>query len=156
MRTWLAAHRDVWLGVAVVAAMSAAYLWTGEFALNVPPAVSATAIVPIVTCVARDSVNAGSFIAKFGYERADGAPTVTVAYANAGAVLNFISVGGNPLPQRYGVPTEFQIGSHASQIEVRALDTQTVIWTLTSDQTRAAVATSQSQPACASSDNRPR
>lgn len=156
MGKWLAAHRDLWLGMVVVAAMSAGYLWTGEFNLNVSPTVSATAIIPVLTCVARDPVNAGSFIAKFGYERAEGASMLRVPYANAGAVLNFISVGGNPLPERYGLPTEFQIGSHANQIEVRALDTQTVIWTLTSDQTRAAMASSQSQPACAPSESRPR
>ena len=149
------AHRDVWLGVAVVAAMSAAYVHSGEFTLDAWRSASATAIIPIVNCVARDPANAGSFIARFGYERTDGSPVVRIPYTTGGVVLNYVNVGGNPLPPRYGVPTEFQIGSHQNQFSVRALDTQSITWWLTSDQTRSVVATSTTQPVCAPSGDPP-
>ena len=139
---------DLLLGVAVVAAMSAAYLSTGAFNLTARGSASATAIVPVVTCVASDPVNAGSYIASFGYERTSGAPAVSVPYASSGARLNYVNVEGNPLPPRYGVPTEFVLGSRRDQFAVRALETQTITWWLTSDQTRSAVATSRTTPVC--------
>lgn len=128
--------------------MSIAYLRTGAFILTAPSPASATAIIPVVTCVARDPVNAGSFIASFGYERAGGPPVVTVPFASGGARLNYVDVGGNPLPARYGVPTDFGLGAQPGQFSVRALETQRVTWWLTSDETRSAVATSSTTPVC--------
>ena len=129
--------------------MSAAYLSTGEFILTAPRSASVPAIVPVVICVARDPANAGSYIASFGYARADGAPVVRVPYASSGAMLNYVTVGDHPLPPEYGVPTEFVAGFQRDQFAVRALETQSITWRLTSDQTRSAVATSITQPVCA-------
>ena len=148
MRKILTTHGDLLLGVAVVAMMSAAYLRSGEFTLDVRSSASATEIVPVVNCVARDPVNAGSYVAMFGYERTGGSAVVRVPYASIGAALNYVNVGGNPLPPNYGVPTEFLIGSQRNQFAVRALDTQSATWWLTSDQTRSVVANSRTQPVC--------
>ena len=155
VRGFVTAHRDVWLGVAVVAAMSATYLWTGAFPLDARNAAWDTTIIPVVNCVARDSANAGSYIARFGYERTGGSPVARVPYASGGAALNYVSVAGNPLPPRYGVPTEFKIGSHQDQFSVRALDTQSITWWLTSDAARSVVATSATEPVCAPVDQPP-
>ena len=144
----MASYRDLLLGIAVVVAMSAAYLSTGEFILTAPTS-SVPAIVPVVICVARDPVNAGSYIASFGYLRADGGPVVRVPYAPSGAMLNYITVGDRPLAQGYGVPAEFVVGFQRDQFAVRALETQSITWWLTSDQARSAVATSRTQPVCA-------
>ncbi len=129
--------------------MSAAYVYSGEFTLDAWSSASDTAVVPVVNCVARDPANAGSYIARFGYERTGGSPVARVPYASGGAALNYVSVGGNPLPPRYGVPTAFTIGSHQDQFSVRALDTQSITWWLTSDETRSVVATSATEPVCA-------
>ena len=130
--------------------MSGAYLRTGEFNISTRgAAAAATAIVPVVTCVGRDPVNAGSCIVSFGYERSAGSPTVSIPYATGGARTNYVNVGGNPLPPRYGVPTDFVLGSQHNQFTVRALDTQDITWWLTSDQTRSVVATSRTLPMCA-------
>jgi len=142
-------HRDLLLGLAVVAVMSLAYLGTGAFTLTAPGAASATTIIPVVTCVARDPANAGSYIASFGYERTGGPPVVTVPYATSGVRLNYVDVGGNPLPPRYGVPADFALGAQRAQFSVRALETQRVTWWLASDETRSAVATSDTTPVCA-------
>ncbi len=128
--------------------MSAAYARTGAFQLSARNPPSASAIVPVVTCVARDPVNAGSYIATFGYERSDGPGRVTVPYASEGPVLNYVDVGGHVLAPNYGVPTEFAIGAQRYQFAVRALDSQRITWWLTSDSTRSVVATSGTQPAC--------
>ena len=129
--------------------MSAAYLSSGEFNIDARGSAPDTAIVPLVTCVARDPVNGGSYIAAFGYQRTGGSATAEVRYASSGPVLNYVSVGGNPLPPNYGVPIEFAVGTQPNQFSVRALDTQSVTWWLTSDATRSAVATITTQPACA-------
>jgi hypothetical protein len=149
VRKLLAAHQDLLLGITVVAAMSAVYLASGEFNIGARSAVLDTSVIPVVTCVARDPVNAGSFIARFGYRRTGGPSTAKIDYASAGAMLNYVEVSGNPLPASYGVPTEFVVGDRPDQFAVRALDSQRITWWLTSDATRSAAATSATQPVCA-------
>lgn len=145
----MASYRDLLLGVAVVVAMSATYLSTGGFIPTALGSVPVPAIVPVVICVARDPASAGSYIASFGYARADGAPVVRVPYASSGAVLNYVTVGNDPLPPDYGVPAEFVAGFQRDQFAVRALEAESITWRLTSDQTRSVVATSGTQPVCA-------
>lgn len=148
MRRFLISQQDLLLGLGIVAAMSAAYLASGKFNIDARGSAADTAIIPVVSCVMRDPVNAGSFIAKFGYQRTGGAAVARVRYASNGASPNFVSVGGNPLSPDYGVPTEFAIGVHPNQFSVRALDAQTITWWLASDATRSAVATGTTQPVC--------
>ncbi len=143
--------RDLVIGIAVVAAMSVAYLQTGEYPLRTSRFLLGTDIVPVVTCVTRDPVNAGSFIASFGYERSGGGSAVDAPYAAAGLDLNYVEVNGQPVPATvdYGVPTRFEVGRHPSAFSIRALDGQKVTWWLTSSLVRSASATRDSVPACA-------
>lgn len=143
-------NTDVLLGVAVVAVMSGGYVWTGAVTLGAGRAAARNPIVPVLTCVARDPVNPGNFIATFGYQRADGAGNVRVPYAAAGETSNYVEVGGRAVPDdpAYGFPSDFEPGTHPAVFSVRAPDAQTVTWRLKTDQARQVKATSQSLPVC--------
>jgi hypothetical protein len=143
--------RDLVLGGAVIAVISAAYLSTGQFVISARGSAAMTEIVPTVTCVARDPVNAGSYIVTFGYERHAGPTVVHVPLGSGGDIVNYVDVGGRPLPPhpQYNVPTAFDDGARTAAFSVRALDSQRVTWWLTSNFTRSATATSSTQPACA-------
>lgn len=140
--------RDLAISVAAVVLVSWGLFQSGWYHFASPAAASAISIVPQVTCVAPDPVNPGSFIVRFGYDRAPGAGAVTIPHASSGPSLNFVEVGGHPLPDRYGVPVEFSPGIHHDVFAIRALDSHTVTWWLTSDDTRSAVATRDTQRAC--------
>lgn len=140
--------RDLLFSVAAVVLVSVGLYLSGWYYFASPVTSSAISIVPQVTCVAADSVNPGSFIVSFGYERPSGVSAVTIPYASAGSSLNFVEVSGAPLPDRYGVPVAFSPGTHRDVFAIRALDSQTVTWWLTSDDTRSAVATRDTHAAC--------
>jgi len=143
-----APYQDLLLGVAVVLAMSAAYLRTGEFRVTASRAEAHSAIVPVVTCVSRDPDPANTFVVRFGYERVTGPPMVRVSYSVTGDRLNFVDVGGTRLPPGAGVTTDFLIGTHHDQFSVRAPATHQVTWWVTSGQTRSVVATVRTGPEC--------
>ncbi len=143
--------RDLLLGLVVVAAIAGADLFGGKFNVIAPTSVPVPPIAPIVTCVVGDPAHPGSYLASFGYVRADGTGVVRIPRADIGVVLNYVVVDDDGPPQfAPQVPTEFVAGFQRDQFVVRARETQRITWWLTSDQTRSAEATAHTKPVCTS------
>jgi hypothetical protein len=135
----LKSHRDLLLGLAVVAAVSGFMLSSSTvelFATAQNGSSSSTNVSSVnlrlrVDCVAPDVYTPGYYIATFGYELLS-QPDFTIPYAIG---TNMVYIADNFLPPAYlpasiGVPTTFTSGVHPNQFSVRFATGQSVSWVL--------------------------